>query len=326
MGTEKVADRQARMRAAATALRPAKGRAARRARRKSARRSSGRSARPAAASGAGRSAGRSRAPPSRTVSGAIVGARQRLALRKRVDRAQRLLRAVEARRMQRIADAGKIVADRLGLGGRRPENAEPAERPPGRAALRRALRASPLPPSAGAPALATIRRSMSTNSPDSGRLDQVVSAVTWKRTIRPLPRGPAVTSGVPSPSRAQTLSARAASGSASTCRETVTSSGAARPKNGLPASNGAICFGRLPGQRASEQTSASPQFARRQVVVARGQARARQIAAGRLPDRETGEWRRAPVRGRRSCRRARAPRAFPPAAKRWDRSTNHAIR
>ena len=84
---------------------------------------------------------------------------------------------------------------------------------------------------------------MSTNRPDNGRFDQVVSAVTWKRTMRPLPRGAAVTNGVPSASRAQVLPARPGSGSASTWRDTVTSSGAARPKNGLSLSKAAICLG-----------------------------------------------------------------------------------
>ena len=84
---------------------------------------------------------------------------------------------------------------------------------------------------------------MSTNSPDRGRFDQVVSAVTWKRTIRPFPRRAAVTSGVPSASRAQVFSSRPGVGSASTCRVTVTSSGAVSPKNGLPGGNGAMCLG-----------------------------------------------------------------------------------
>src|SRR5439155_624757 len=49
------------------------------------------------------------------------------------------------------------------------------------------------------PARETIRFSISTNVPDSGRSDQRVSAVTWNSTTRPLPRRCAVTSGVPSP-------------------------------------------------------------------------------------------------------------------------------
>ena len=78
-----------------------------------------------------------------------------------------------------------------------------------------------------------MRRSMSTNAPESGRLDQRVSAVTWNSTSTPLPRRVAVTSGVPSTSVAQVRSLRPESGSASTCRVTVTSSGTARFANGL---------------------------------------------------------------------------------------------
>ena len=40
-----------------------------------------------------------------------------------------------------------------------------------------------------------MRRSISTKVPDSGRSDQRVSPVTWKSTIKPLPRRAAVTSG-----------------------------------------------------------------------------------------------------------------------------------
>src|SRR5437773_42925 len=45
-----------------------------------------------------------------------------------------------------------------------------------------------------------MRLSISTKLPDSGRSDQRVSPVTWKSTIKPLPRRAAVTSGVPSAS------------------------------------------------------------------------------------------------------------------------------
>ena len=47
----------------------------------------------------------------------------------------------------------------------------------------------------------TSRRSMSTNSPDSGRFDQSAFAVTWNSTTRPPPSGISVTSGVPSAKR-----------------------------------------------------------------------------------------------------------------------------
>ena len=82
------------------------------------------------------------------------------------------------------------------------------------------------------PARPTMRRSMSTNEPDSGRSDQRVSAVTWNSTIIPLPRLTAVTSGVPSASVAQVRSTRPASGSASTWRVTVTSFGTGMLLNG----------------------------------------------------------------------------------------------
>ena len=98
------------------------------------------------------------------------------------------------------------------------------------AALARRHRASV---AAVAPASATMRLSMSTKAPESGRSDQRVSAVTWNSTIRPLPRRCAVTSGVPSASVAQVRSVRPDPGSASTWRVTVTSVGTAMPKNGL---------------------------------------------------------------------------------------------
>ena len=84
---------------------------------------------------------------------------------------------------------------------------------------------------------ATSRRSMSTNSPDNGRLDQSALAVTWNSTTRPAPRVACVTSGVPSASAAQVWPARSAEGSASTCRFTFTSSGTPRPANGELALN-----------------------------------------------------------------------------------------
>ena len=82
------------------------------------------------------------------------------------------------------------------------------------------------------PAMPTMRRSISTKLPDSGRSDQRVSAVTWNSTIIPLPRLAAVTSGVPSASVAQVRSARPASGSASTWRVTLTSFGTGMLPNG----------------------------------------------------------------------------------------------
>ena len=51
---------------------------------------------------------------------------------------------------------------------------------------------------------AEMRRSISTNRPDSGRFDQSELAVTWNRMIWPSPSLRSVTSGVPSCSRAHT--------------------------------------------------------------------------------------------------------------------------
>src|SRR5665213_2220493 len=85
-------------------------------------------------------------------------------------------------------------------------------------------------PSSATPSLsATIRRSISTKRPDSARFDHSALAVVWTSTIQPWPCFSAVTSGVPSASRAQVLPARSMSGSASTCRDTVTSAGIATP-------------------------------------------------------------------------------------------------
>src|SRR3984885_181964 len=55
---------------------------------------------------------------------------------------------------------------------------------------------------------ATRRRSISTNRPDSGRLDQSALAVTWNSTMRPAPLVVSVTSGVPSAQVAQVCAAR----------------------------------------------------------------------------------------------------------------------
>ncbi len=93
------------------------------------------------------------------------------------------------------------------------------------------------------PASATMRLSMSTNAPESGRSDQRVSAVTWNSTITPLPRRAAVTSGVPSASVAQVRSVRLELGSASTWRVTVTSVGTVMPLNGLSRAKAASCCG-----------------------------------------------------------------------------------
>ena len=117
-----------------------------------------------------------------------------------------------------------------------------------------------------------MRLSMSTKVPESGRFDQRVSAVTWNKTMSPLPRRTAVTSGVPSASVAQVRSPRSESGSASTCRVTATSPGTGMPKNGPSREKAASCCGfsqvRLPprvrpprrsltGTRSSSSASAA---------------------------------------------------------------------
>ena len=168
-----------------------------------------------------------------------VERRQPVGGRQRVDGQQSFRRAVEAGRMVGVGAAGVV----------RPA---PAARSAAAARTRRSRRAcgSAAPPrarrwplarrhrwSAVEPASATMRLSMSTKVPDSGRSDQRVSAVTWNSTIMPLPRRCAVTSGVPSASVAQVRSARPASGSASTCRVTVTSFGTGMPLNGLSREN-----------------------------------------------------------------------------------------
>ncbi len=73
----------------------------------------------------------------------------------------------------------------------------------------------------------------------------------WNRTMKPLPRFSAVTSGVPSASRAQLRSDNSTDGSARTCRVTDTSGGIARPAKGLESENGASFCG-------SAQASAPP--------------------------------------------------------------------
>ena len=71
----------------------------------------------------------------------------------------------------------------------------------------------------------TSRCSISTNRPDSGSDDHSGFAVVWISTSQPSSRLSAVTSGVPSDSRAQVRDDRSRLGSASTWRVTRTSSG-----------------------------------------------------------------------------------------------------
>ena len=122
---------------------------------------------------------------------------------------------------------------------------------------------------------AMIRRSISTKLPESGRFDQLVSAVTWKRTSQPLPDCAAVTSGVPSASAAQVRSASAPSGSASTWRLTsdVVGHGQAGERAAARRSSraaAASCQERLPPRMRSPWRSVH----RDQRVGRRGEARA----------------------------------------------------
>ena len=127
------------------------------------------------------------------------------------------------------------------------------------------------PPAATPPLRPSVemRRSISTNSPDIGRLDQSELAVTWNRMSWPSPRRAAVTSGVPSLSRAQicTSCVRRA-GSASTWRLTRTSGGMARPVNRLDSSKAASGCGVDHDKRAAERAPAEAQAHRDQLVAA----------------------------------------------------------
>src|SRR5208337_1615255 len=66
---------------------------------------------------------------------AVVGSGERLPRRQRIDGSWRLQRTIESRRMDCVADAGEIGADRFSLGRRRSERAEAAQRAPGRESL-----------------------------------------------------------------------------------------------------------------------------------------------------------------------------------------------
>ena len=130
------------------------------------------------------------------------------------------------------------------------------------------------PPSATPDPSADIRRSISTNRPDSGRLDQSELAVTWKRMIWPSPNLRSVTRGVPSCRRAHTCtSGPSIAGSASTWRLTVTSGGTGVPAKRLLSSIGASFCGVdhdrappsvRPPTRSGTGSSSSPPFSRRE--------------------------------------------------------------
>ena len=103
-----------------------------------------------------------------------------------------------------------------------------------------------------------------------------MSAVTWNRTIMPLPRLTAVTSGVPSASVAQVRSISPASGSASTWRVTVTSLGTGMLPNGPSRENAASCCGWSQLRLPPSDAAAAAQLHRHQIVVGAGEAGARE--------------------------------------------------
>ena len=209
--------------------------------------------------------------------------------------------------------AWRARRSRAAPAGRSPAAATKAPKPSRVQARRHGLRARRCAPRRrrrrGVPARAVTRRSMSTNRPESGRFDQVVSAVTWKSTIRPSPRLSAVTIGRAVGERRPGLAPagrrRARPGSGGGCRSPPAP---ARPKNGLSRVNGAKRLRRVPGQRAAEVAPAAAQAHGHEVVVAGGEPRAgeaQQQAA--LLDEGRDLARGSRGRGRRH-RRGRAPR------------------
>ena len=122
--------------------------------------------------------------------------------------------------------------------------------------------------------MSTIRRSISTKVPDIGRSDQRMSALTWNRLTRPLPRRSPVTSGVPSSSEAQLLRG-----------EHRVGLGQHLPVDGdvlrhrqagerAVGGEGGEMLRLLPGQAAAEAAAAAAQLHRHQIVIGLRQARA----------------------------------------------------
>ena len=197
--------------------------------------------------------------------------------RREVERAARVGRAVEARRVARPRRC--VVGE--GAGGDRSA----------RCAGARCSRPKPSSVSTGGSArVAGAGDALAQRDDAAQHVDEEAgdrrgstipgSAVVWTSTSQPLPRFSAVTSGVPSVSRAQVLPARSSVGSASTWRETVTSSGMARPAKGLSAS------------KRRELRRLSPRTARRPACGRRGAA---SPAADRRPSarRDAGPAKRS---------------------------------
>ena len=114
-----------------------------------------------------------------------------------------------------------------------------------------------------------MRRSISTNRPESGRFDQSELAVTWKKISWPSPRLAAVTSGVPSFRRAHTFtSGPSPAGSASTCLLTTTSARRRQTGEQAVVAERRQRLRRRPGQRAAQRAPAEAQRHRQQIVAA----------------------------------------------------------
>ena len=107
---------------------------------------------------------------------------------------------------------------------------------------------------------------MSTNNPEIGRLDQVVSAVTWNSTTRPLPRAAAVTSGVPSDSCAQVLAGQARLGLGQHLPGHGDFLGHVQAGEGARRVEGRQRLGLFPRQRAAQHPAAPAQRHRHQIV------------------------------------------------------------
>ncbi len=188
----------------------------------------------------------------------------RHARRQRRQRRESLDRRREVERAARIARCRRSRADGA---PRRASRRRPPAAIVSAEARRAGSRPNPSSVSTGGRALsevpetpwlsATMRRSMLTNRPEMARFDHSGSAEVWTRMSQPLPRFAAVTSGVPSVSRAQVLPARSSVGSASTWRDTVTSAGMSSPAKGLAA------------DQTAPAAPASPTTARRRACARR---------------------------------------------------------
>jgi len=213
--------------------------------------------------------------------------------------------------MARVAGADKIGADRRSFGRRGAKRAVAVEGAIGRARRLRPAFSAPLdsagPARRGRRSGAACRRTGRTTAGSTRSCRR-----SRGRARSGLATRAAVTRGVPSASRAQVLSERPGSGSASTWRDTVTSSGAARRRTGSPCRRRDM-LGRLPRQRAAERAAA-----RLSAVGVRSSSRAqaacRRSAAAPPPDSTKAASLSCARQAARSCRRAPTPTAFSRAA------------